>query len=87
MKDKIFVRNISEDTWKNLKARAALNGCTISKALEDAIKLWLAKERQNKPRRIDWKKITGLYDGGYADASEKHDEYLAESRLKRMKKR
>lgn len=40
----VIIRGIDESVYRRLKAEAALRGCTISRAIEEAVKLWLGSE-------------------------------------------
>lgn len=50
------VRNLDEATYRELKARAALDGKTVGEALNEAMRAYLAQPRPRKTRSIlDWK--------------------------------
>jgi plasmid stability protein len=75
--DKVFVRNIPDDLWRALKARAGMEGTTVSAALQQAIRAWLAADVPGV--RDPFAGITGLGRGDRDDVSERHDRYLAEA--------
>lgn len=37
----VIIRGLNEELYRKLKAKASLRGCKISRALEEAITLWL----------------------------------------------
>jgi len=79
MPDKVFVRNIPDDLWRALKAKASLEGKTLSQAIQEAVQSYLLGQANSKPGpgRDPWSGITAIGRSGKHDVSEKHDEYLA----------
>ena len=59
MAEKVFIRNVSEELWRNLKASAAVRGMTISRAISEAIEQWLITSATDE-KCFDWKSITAL---------------------------
>lgn len=50
------VRNLDEEAYRELKARAALEGKTVGETLNEAIRAYLGQPRPRKTRSVlDWK--------------------------------
>ncbi len=81
MPDKVFVRNVPEDLWRGVKARAALEGKTVSAAVAEALRSWLERDEDGPEEAVDWEGITALGRSGAADGSDRHDEILAAAAL------
>jgi plasmid stability protein len=78
MPEKVFVRNIPDDLWRAVKARASLEGITVSEAVQRALSQYLAGGSAPKKSRGFFDGIIGLASGDEPDVSERHDYYLAE---------
>jgi len=78
MPEKVFVRNIPDELWRAVKARASLEGITVSEAVQRALKQYLAGVGRQRPYRGAYDGIIGLGASGLSDISERHDHYLAE---------
>jgi hypothetical protein len=78
MAEKVFVRGIPDELWRSLKAGAAERGLTVSRAVAEAIRLWLAKGG-GKAKGFAYTGISNLGSGGPADVSENHDRYVADA--------
>jgi len=79
MPEKVFIRNIPDDLWRALKARANLDGLTVSEAVQEAIQGFLAGHGSARGTADPWGSIIGLGASGVADVAERHDHYLAEA--------
>ena len=80
MPDKIFVRNISDELWRSVKAKAALEGITLSEAVEEALRYYLNHPQADGNVTQDaWMTLTNLGSSGISDVSEQHDKYIAEA--------
>jgi hypothetical protein len=82
MPDKIFVRNISDELWRSVKAKAALEGITLSEAVQEALHYYLNHQaviEKNAEKPNVWMNLTNLGRSGLSDVSEKHDKYIAET--------
>ena len=80
MPEKIFVRNISNDLWRSVKAKAALEGITLSEAVQEALHYYLNNhtvDRKNAKKPDSWMSLTNLGRSGLSDVSVKHDKYIA----------
>ncbi|MFA6033916.1 MAG: hypothetical protein WC889_13525 [Myxococcota bacterium] len=75
MADKVFVRDIPDELWSSLKVSAAGRKMTISKAVAEAIKMWIAKGEKTPGFR--YAAVSNLGSSGVEDVSENHDRYLA----------
>jgi plasmid stability protein len=78
MPEKVFVRNIPDDLWRAVKARASLEGITVSEAVKRALSQYLAGVRDSPAQRGAFDGIIGLFADDAPDVSERHDYYLAE---------
>ena len=78
MPEKVFVRNIPDELWRAFKARASLDGITVSEAVQRALRQYLAGGSGAEPVRGAFAGITGLFSDPAVDVSEQHDRYLAE---------
>jgi plasmid stability protein len=78
MPEKVFVRNIPDKLWRTFKARANLEGITVSQAVQQALRQYLAGAGGRGPYRGAFDGIIGLGASGLSDVSERHDYYLAE---------
>ncbi len=47
MKDKI-IRNVDETLWRQAKSQAAIEGISVKKLIEDAIREYVAKRKEGK---------------------------------------
>ena len=81
MADKVFIRNVPDDLWRALKARASLDGKTVSEAVREAVQAYLAGPRLAEPAADAWDAITALGASGHEDTSEAHDEAIAQAVL------
>jgi len=45
------IRNLDEDVYRQLKARAALRGATVGELMNEAIRAWLARPEGGPSRR------------------------------------
>ncbi len=81
MPDKVFIRGIPDDLWRAIKARASLEGITVSQAVQVAIRAYLSGVNPNASSRSSdpWRGIVALGASGRLDVSERHDHYLAEA--------
>jgi len=79
MPEKVFVRDIPDEVWRALKARASLDGMTLSQAVTSAIRGFLSGGGVRDVPADPWGGITGLGEGDERDVSERHDHYLAEA--------
>ena len=79
MPDKVFIRGIPDSMWRAFKARASLDGHTVSKAIQLAIRSYLDGPSVRISSDDPWKGITALGESGAEDVSERHDHYLAEA--------
>lgn len=46
----VIIRKIDQNLHRRLKAKAAIRGMTLSKALEEAIRMWVRTEDRASPR-------------------------------------
>ena len=57
------IRNLDEDVYRQLKARAALRGATVGELINEAIRAWLARPdgrtRSTKSRRSATRALPG----------------------------
>lgn len=81
MPEKVFVRNIPDELWRAVKAKAALEGITVSEAVQRALKQYLGGIGSSPPKRGTFDGIIGLFASGQSDVSERHDYYLAEGEI------
>ena len=80
MPERVFVRGIPEELWRALKAKASLEGMTVSEALRIAIGGYLTGSIARVAGTTDpWSGITAIGSSGSSDVSELHDHYLAEA--------
>ncbi len=81
MPEKVFIRGIPDELWRAVKARAALEGITISKAVSRAIRLYLAgfDTMKTSSSKDPWADISDLGKSGRSDISKNHDRYIAEA--------
>ena len=60
----ITIRNLNEEVYRELKARAAIKGIKIGEALNLAIRHWLGEKESGKrnlvPKPSDWGKGTEM---------------------------
>lgn len=80
MPEKIFVRNISDDLWRSVKAKAALEGVTLSEAVQEALYYYLNHQTvstKDTKKPSAWMNLTDLGRSGLSDVSENHDKYIA----------
>ena len=84
MPDKVFIRNVPDDLWRALKAKASLEGITLSSAVTEAVEAYLngVSSRKGQNKTDPWKAITALGKSGKRNVAARHDHYLAEA-LKR----
>lgn len=83
MPEKVFIRGIPDEMWRALKARASLEGITVSQAVQAAIRAYLSgtsRAADSGPTGV-WGGITDVGGSGDKDVSERHDHYLAEANL------
>jgi hypothetical protein len=85
MAEKVFVRDIPDDLWRNLKAGASARGMTVSKAVAEAIREWLKSGDVDKGE-FAYKPISDLGSSDLGDVAEKHDKYLAEAVQKKTRR-
>ena len=79
MPDKVFVRGIPDDLWRAIKARASLEGITLSEAVQAAIRTYLLGSSPAGSSAEDpWRGIIALGASGHSDVSVRHDHYLAQ---------
>lgn len=78
MAEKVFVRDIPDELWREFKAGAAKRGLTVSKAFSKAIRLWL-KHDEEPEASVNWEAISNLGASGESDIAENHDKHLAEA--------
>jgi hypothetical protein len=78
MPEKVFIRNVPDDLWRAVKARASLEGITISEAVQRALRGYLAGVSGGDGSRDHWHGMIGLFGGDEPDVAEHHDLYLAE---------
>jgi plasmid stability protein len=57
------IRNLDEDAYRQLKARATLDGKSVGEAMTEAIRVYLAQARRRKTRSILDMKIRDLGPG------------------------
>jgi hypothetical protein len=78
MPEKVFVRGIPDDLWRAIKARASLEGITLSEAIQAAIRTYLSGEAPAGVSPEDpWRGLVALGASGHSDVSARHDHYLA----------
>ena len=77
MAEKVFVRDIPDELWGRLKAGAARRGLTVSRAVAEALRLWLDQGESQKGG-FKWAVISDLGSSGLTDVSENHDRHLAD---------
>ncbi len=79
MPDKVFIRNVPDDLWRAFKARASLEGLTLSQAIGIAIRGYLRGSTEADPNSDPFAGIVALGSSGYDDVSEHHDEHIAQA--------
>ena len=79
MPDKVFIRNVPDQLWRAFKARASLDGLTMSQAIQIAIEGYLRGNaaRGGAAEKDPFAGIVGLGASGDDDVSEHHDRYLS----------
>jgi len=60
------IRNLDEDIYRQLKARAALRGATVGELMNEAIRTWLATPGREVGRRS----LADLQPEPYPDGNE-----------------
>jgi len=60
------IRNLDEDAYRQLKARAALRGTTVGELMNEAIRAWLARPERGSGRRS----LADLEPEPYPDGNE-----------------
>ena len=75
MADKVFVRDIPDELWRSLKVSAAERKMTLSRAVAEAIRMWIAKGEKTSGFR--YAAVSNLGSSGLEDVSENHDRYIA----------
>jgi hypothetical protein len=88
MPEKVFIRGMPDELWRAIKARASLDGMSISRAVQEALRVYLSGLRLGTTGDASdpWRGIVGLGRGGASDVSERHDHYVAEARRGRKKR-
>jgi len=66
------IRNLDEDVYRQLKARAALRGATVGELMNEAIRAWLARP-EGEPRR---RSLADLEPESYPDGNERLSEEI-----------
>jgi plasmid stability protein len=66
------IRNLDEDVYRQLKARAALRGATVGELMNEAIRAWLARP-EGEPRR---RSLADLEPEPYPDGDERLSEEI-----------
>lgn len=77
MPEKVFIRNVPDDLWRAIKARASLDGLTLSQAVQIAIRAYLNGDAFAVNAGDPFAGIVGLGASGFDDVSENHDRHLA----------
>jgi hypothetical protein len=86
MDNKIFIRGLSKDLWKQVKIAAISREMTLATAVEEALTLWLRLEESADGKGINWDGLTSIGGSGRRDISEKHDRFLAPHKLSGARK-
>ena len=66
------IRNLDEDVYRQLKARAALRGATVGELMNEAIRAWLARPEGRPGRRS----LADLLPEPYPDGNERLSEEI-----------
>jgi len=66
------IRNLDEDVYRQLKARAALQGATVGELMNEAIRTWLARPEGGSSRRS----LADLKPEPYPDGNERLSEEI-----------
>jgi len=66
------IRNLDEDVYRQLKARAALRGATVGELMNEAIRAWLARPEDQPGRRS----LADLQPEPYPDGNERLSEEI-----------
>jgi plasmid stability protein len=66
------IRNLDEDVYRRLKARAALRGTTVGELMNEAIRAWLARPESGPGRRS----LSDLEPEPYPEGNERLSEEI-----------
>ena len=66
------IRNLDEDVYRQLKARAALRGATVGELVNEALRAWLARPEATGGRRS----LADLRPEPYPDGNERLSEEI-----------
>lgn len=66
------IRNLDEDVYRQLKARAALQGATVGELMNEAIRTWLSRPANGTGRRS----LADLRPEPYPDGNERLSEEI-----------
>ena len=66
------IRNLDEDVYRQLKARAALRGTTVGELVNEALRAWLARPEATGGRRS----LADLRPEPYPDGNERLSEEI-----------
>jgi len=66
------IRNLDEDVYRQLKARAALRGTTVGELMNEAIRVWLARPEGGPGRRS----LADLHPEPYPEGNERLSEEI-----------
>jgi len=69
------IRNLDEEAYRQLKARAAVEGKSVGEAMTEAIRLYIAQGRKRKTRSIRDMKVVD-FGPGTEHLSEEIDQVL-----------
>ena len=76
MPEKVFIRSIPDEIWRALKARASLEGLTVSEAVQEALRRYLTGTIGPVESDV-WAGITDIGGSGSPDGAEAHDRHVA----------
>jgi hypothetical protein len=86
---KVLIKNVDENLYRMLKAKATIEGISVSEAINEAIKLWLLnkdldriKVIKNKEfwRAVDEGKYALFCDGNFIGGFNSEEEMLEEAK-------
>ena len=66
------IRNLDDDVYRQLKARAALRGATVGELVNEALRAWLARPEGTAGRRT----LAELRPEPYPDGNERLSEEI-----------